>query len=567
MRISESIRDQLALKFAVLFPHLDERQRRLLMATEARLLGHGGIRAVARAAQVSETTVRRGVDELESGAEPLGRVRRPGGGRKKAADIDPRLRPALLALVEPDSRGDPMSPLRWTTKSTRKLAEELTRLGHKVGADTVGDLLREEGFSLQANAKTIEGSQHPDRDTQFHYINEQAKAHMDTEQPVISVDTKKKELVGEYKNAGREWRPTGEPVKVRTHDFLDRQGPGKAIPYGIYDIAANTGWVNVGTDHDTATFAVASIQRWWQARGRHDYPAATRLLITADAGGSNGHRTRAWKTELAALAAETGLEITVCHMPPGTSKWNKIEHRLFSHISMNWRGRPLTSHDVIVNSIAATTTRTGLRVEAHLDTGAYKTGIKVSDAEIDALPMHRHRFHGDWNYTLNPAHAQPTPRAADPAAPADTVPARASARPGPVSLRDPELTGMTAAQLDQLTRTLIPALEDRRESLRHQQRGGNRLRARGAGAKDTLTAPDRILATVLHQRKIGTHDLLAALFGVTRSTMSRAVQEVQPLLAEHGHTIPPSTARFRTPADVAAFLTPKAVQREIKSAC
>ncbi|MFC5252037.1 ISAzo13 family transposase [Streptomyces nigrescens] len=567
MRISESIRDQLALKFEVLFPHLDERQRRLLMATEARLLGHGGIRAVAQAAQVSETTVRKGVDELESGAEPLGRVRRPGGGRKKAADIDPRLRPALLALVEPDSRGDPMSPLRWTTKSTRKLAEELTRQGHKVGADTVGDLLREEGFSLQANAKTIEGAQHPDRDAQFHYINEQAKAHLDTGQPVISVDTKKKELVGEYKNAGREWRPTGEPVKVRTHDFLDRQGPGKAIPYGIYDIAANTGWVNVGTDHDTAAFAVASIRRWWQARGRHAHPAVTRLLITADAGGSNGHRTRAWKTELAALAAETGLEITVCHMPPGTSKWNKIEHRLFSHISMNWRGRPLTSHDVIVNSIAATTTRTGLRVEAHLDTGAYDTGIKVTDAEIDALPMHRHRFHGDWNYTLNPAHAQPTPRAADPAAPPDSVPARASARPGPASLRDPELTGMTTAQLDQLTRTLIPALEDRRESLRHQQRGGDRLRARGAGAKDTLTAPARILATVLHQRKIGTHDLLAALFGVTRSTMSRAVQEVQPLLGEHGHTIPPSTARFRTPADVAAFLTPEAAQREIKSAC
>jgi hypothetical protein len=254
-------------------------------------------------------------------------------------ELDPGLRPALLALVEPDERGDPMSPLRWTVKSTRNLAAELTRQGHRVSADTVGDLLRQEGFSLQAGSKTIEGKQHPDRDAQFRYINEQARQHMGAGQPVISVDTKKKELVGDYKNAGRQWRPEGEPVLVKTHDFLDRQGPGKAIPYGIYDIAANTGWVSVGTDHDTAAFAVASIRRWWQARGRHDYPAAARLLITADAGGSNGYRTRAWKTELAALATETGLDITVCHMPPGTSKWNKIEHRLFSHISMNWRGR------------------------------------------------------------------------------------------------------------------------------------------------------------------------------------------------------------------------------------
>ncbi|MET9080278.1 ISAzo13 family transposase, partial [Streptomyces sp. NPDC004232] len=319
MAISQETRDQLAVRLAVLVPHLDERQRRLLMGTEARILGHGGIRAVAHAAGVSETTVRKGVDELEAGAEPSDRVRRPGGGRKRAAEADEGLRPALLALVEPDMRGDPMSPLRWTTKSTRKLAGELTRQGHRISADTVGDLLREEGFSLQANAKTIEGSQHPDRDAQFRYINEQARDHRDAGDPVISVDTKKKELVGEYKNAGREWQPQGEPVKVKTHDFLDRQGPGKAIPYGIYDTTANTGWVNVGCDHDTAAFAVASIRRWWHARGRHDYPHAARLLITADAGGSNGYRTRAWKTELAALAAETGLQITVCHMPPGTS--------------------------------------------------------------------------------------------------------------------------------------------------------------------------------------------------------------------------------------------------------
>lgn len=369
MRISGEVRGQLAVKFEVLFPHLDERQRRLLMGAEARILGHGAIRAVAQAAGVSATTVRKGVDELEAGAEPLGRVRRPGGGRKRAAEVDPELRPALLALVEPDVRGDPMSPLRWTTKSTRKLASELTRQGHRVSADTVADLLRDEGFGLQANVKAIEGAQHSDRDAQFRYINDRAKDHMGAGNPVISVDTKKKELVGPYKNEGREWEPKGAPAQVKTHDFLDRQGPGKAIPYGIYDVAANIGWVSVGTDHDTAAFAVASIRRWWQARGSHDYPQAARLLIAADAGGSNGYRTRAWKTELAALAAETDLEITVCHMPPGTSKWNKIEHRLFSHISMNWRGRPLTSHDVIVNSIKATTTETGLTVHAELDSG------------------------------------------------------------------------------------------------------------------------------------------------------------------------------------------------------
>ncbi|WP_438289645.1 ISAzo13 family transposase [Streptomyces sp. HUAS TT7] len=557
MRIPDEIRGQLAVRFEVLFPHLDERQRRLLMGAEARILGHGGIRAVAQTAEVSETTVRKGVDEMEAGAEPLGRVRRPGGGRKKAAEVAPGLRPTLLALVEPDMRGDPMSPLRWTTKSTRKLADELTRQGHRVSADTVGDLLREEGFSLQANAKTIEGKQHPDRDAQFRYINEQARAHRDTGDAVISVDTKKKELVGQYKNGGREWMPADEPVQVKTHDFLDRQGPGKAIPYGIYDVVANTGWVSVGTDHDTAGFAVASIRRWWQAVGRHDYPHAARLLITADAGGSNGYRTRAWKSELAALAAETGLDITVCHMPPGTSKWNKVEHRLFSHISMNWRGRPLTSHEVIVNSIAATTTRAGLKVRAELDTGTYDTGVKVTDAEIDALAMDRYRFHGDWNYTLHPTRPLPAPRHE----PEPETEVRTAARPTAVlngvdagSLRNPELTGMTVPQLDALVDELIPELARRREQIRHERRGGERRRARGAGAKDKLSDDDRILATVLCHRKIGTHDLLAQLFGVTGSTLTRAVQEVRPVLAEHGHTIPPSTARFRTPTDVAAHL-------------
>ena len=315
-------REMLAAKYGVILPHLDERQRRLLLGAEARALGHGGIRLVASAAGVREATVSLGAGELEAGAEPLGRARRAGGGRTRAADADPGLVPALLALVEPDERGDPESPLRWTIKSTRTLAAELTAQGHEVSADTVHKLLREQGFSLQASAKTIEGRQHPDRDGQFRYIAAQARAFQDAGDPVISVDAKKKEQVGDYQNAGRAWRPAGDPVRVRDHDF-PAGGEGKAIPYGIYDLAANTGWVNVGTDHNTAEFAVESIRRWWKARGSGDYPAARRLLITADAGGSNGYRTRAWKAGLAALAAGTGLEITVCHFPPGTSKWNK----------------------------------------------------------------------------------------------------------------------------------------------------------------------------------------------------------------------------------------------------
>jgi hypothetical protein len=364
MRIPAGVRDQLSLRFEVLMPHLNERQRRLLLATEARLLGHGGVRAVARMAGVSETTVRAGVFELEEGQEPFpeGRVRRGGGGRKSTAALDAGLVPALLALVEPDERGDPESPLRWTTKSLRHLAGELARQGHPVSAPTVGNLLRGNGFSLQGNAKTLEGDQHPDRDAQFRYINEQAKDHQAAGEPVISVDTKKREQLGRLPMGGREWRPKGEPVEVEDHSFFFT-GPDveQAIPYGIYDITRNTGWVNVGVDHDTSVFAVESVRRWWKVRGSRDYPEASRLLITADAGGSNGYRYRVWKSELAALAAETGLAITVCHFPPGTSKWNKIEHRLFSHITFNWRGRPLTSHEVVVQTIAATRTRGGLR--------------------------------------------------------------------------------------------------------------------------------------------------------------------------------------------------------------
>jgi Rhodopirellula transposase DDE domain len=317
MAVGVEVEESLRAKFEALLPHLDERAQRLYLGAEARSLGHGGVAAVARAAGVSRVTVTAGAAELEAGKEPLGRVRRPGGGRKRAAAVDPGLVPALLALVEPEERGDPVSPLRWTAKPTRALAAELTAQGHKVSADTVGDLLRGQGFSLQGNAKTIEGTRHPDRDAQFRYINQQARFHQDSADPVISVDTKKKELIGEFRNAGRDWRPQGQPVAVRTHDFPE-DSAGKAIPYGVYDVAANAGWVNVGTDHDTAAFAVESIRRWWNAAGSGDYPQARRLLITADAGGSNGYRTRAWKAGLAALAAETGLEITVCHFPPGT---------------------------------------------------------------------------------------------------------------------------------------------------------------------------------------------------------------------------------------------------------
>ncbi len=474
-------------------------------------------------------------------------------------ELDAGLRPALLALVEPDERGDPMSPLRWTTKSTRKLAAELTRQGHRVSADTVAGLLRQEGFSLQANAKTIEGTQHPDRDAQFRYLNEQARDHRDAGDPVISVDTKKKELIGEYKNAGHEWRPAGQPVRVNTHDF-----PGqaeKAIPYGIYDMAANTGWVTIGTDHDTAAFAVASIKGWWRARGRHDYPRARRLLITADGGGSNGYRTRGWKTHLADLAAETGLEITVCHLPPGTSKWNKIEHRLFSHITMNWRGRPLTSHEVMLRAISATTSRTGLTVHAELDSGEYPTGIRVSDQAIAALPITRHRFHGDWNYTFHPADHQPGP-----VLPRQRGWPAEGSRPLMLhDLQDPELTGMSRKHLSDLTHSLIPRLEERREQVRHAARGGRRRVAPGTGRKPALTPADQILVTVLYLRKHSLQELLGQLFNTTAMTISRAVKDVRPLLEANSVCLPASTARFRTPEDIARFLNPD--KNKIKPTC
>ena len=553
MRIPAEVREQLSLRFEVLMPHLNERQRRLLLATEARLLGHGGVRTVARVAGVSETTVRAGVFELEE-AEPFpeGRVRRGGGGRKSAAVLDAGLVPALLALVEPDERGDPESPLRWTTKSLRHLSGELARQGHPVSAPTAGSLLRENGFSLQGNAKTLEGDQHPDRDAQFRYINEQAKDHQAAGEPVISVDTKKREQLGRLPMGGREWRPKGEPVEVEDHSFFTGPDVEQAIPYGIYDITRNTGWVNVGVDHDTSVFAVESVRRWWKVRGSRDYPQASRLLVTADAGGSNSYRYRVWKGELAALAAETGLAITVCHFPPGTSKWNKIEHRLFSAITLNWRGRPLTSHEVVVQTIAATRTRGGLRVEAALDTGDYPTGVAISKERMAALPLERHATHGAWNYTLHPQRASGS---------AETAPAGESRGPAQRRqatlgrLADPRLTGMTAARLQQLTATLAPAQAARAQQRYSQQRGGRARRATGnPRARPLFDDAARLLLMLLYQRQVCSMNALADLLEVTATCIGDLVKETREILEDHGYDTGTAPVRSATAQALLSFL-------------
>src|SRR5437879_5096720 len=394
-------------RFSAVAPFLDERGRRLVAAAEAFAAGYGGIAAVALATGVAPSTIGRGMKELAQD-EPSERIRRPGAGRKRTIFKDPTLLPDLEALVEPTTRGDPQSPLRWTCKSVRRLAQALQAQGHEVSRTLVGHLLNEAGYSLQGNRKTTEGDSHPDRDAQFGYINTQVTAALAEQQPVISVDTKKKELVGDFRNNGREYRPQGNPEEVRVHDFLIKE-LGRAVPYGVYDLAANSGWVSVGVDHDTAAFAVNSIRQWWRNLGRARYPNATRLLITAKpapakagGGGSNGSRVRLWKRELQKLANELGLDIVVSHLPPGTSKWNKIEHRLFSFISQNWRAKPLVSYRVIVELISATTTKTGLTVRCELDTGQYPSGIVVSDAEMAAINIKRAEFHGEWNYTISP---------------------------------------------------------------------------------------------------------------------------------------------------------------------
>jgi len=398
--------DAIRRKYEVLNPVLDERSRRRWAAAEARELGWGGITAVSAATGLARDTIRAGLAELrlqqaQPPALPDARIRRPGGGRKPLAETDPGLAAALDRLVDPATRGHPESPLRWTCKSTRRLADELTRQGRPVSPNTVAALLRADGYSLQANRKTREGKQHPDRDAQFAYLNGRVQAFLKARLPVISVDAKKKELVGDFQNGGREWQPAGRPEEVRVHDFQNRE-LGKAIPYGVYDVTSNEGWVSVGIDHDTARFAAASIRRWWQEMGTRRFPQARRLLVTADGGGSNGHRNRLWKVALQGLADELGLELHVCHFPPGTSKWNKIEHRLFCQVTHNWRGKPLVSLQTVVSLIAATTTRAGLVVKAALDPGAYETGVKVSDEELARVKLTPAEFHGDWNYSITP---------------------------------------------------------------------------------------------------------------------------------------------------------------------
>jgi len=391
-------------RLLTLMPHLNERQLRLAAALEARALGYGGVSAVAEATGIARGTIHRGLEELRhpQAVPAAEQVRSPGGGRKSIVAQNPRILRRLRQLVESSTRGDPMSPLLWTCQSTQQLATTLSQEGTPISPDTVGRLLAEMGYSLQANLKTLEeGANHPDRDRQFHYLNLQVRHFQKWGDPVISVDTKKKELIGRYSNKGQQWRPRGKPEKVQIHDFIDPEEP-KAIPYGIYDLARNEGWVNVGCDHDTASFAVGSIRRWWRSMGKEQYPRARRLLICADSGGSNGYRLRLWKYELQAFVEEAHLEVGVCHLPPGTSKWNKIEHRLFSHISMNWRGRPLVSHEVVVKLIGATMTKTGLRVKAKLDKRKYPLKVKVTDEQMRSLNIEPHKFHGEWNYTIRP---------------------------------------------------------------------------------------------------------------------------------------------------------------------
>src|SRR5579859_5934535 len=535
----------------LLLPELDEKSRRLTLGAVALAAGDGGTGAVAKMTGASWQTVADGAAELDSGqVAPVGRIRRAGAGRPKLADRDPGLVPALLALVEDSSRGDPESPLAWTTKSAANLAGELAGQGHRCSPQTAWRLLHEQGFSTQANAKVTEGRRHPDRDAQFRYIAAQAKEHLAAGQPVISVDAKKKEQVGEYARAGREWRPGGDPVKVRSHSFGDEQG-GHAIPYGIYDVGAGTGFVNVGTDHNTAGLAVESIRRWWQLIGRDAYPGAGRLLITCDAGGSNGWRNRAWKAGIAALAQETGLEVTVCHFPPGTSKWNKIEHRLFSAITLNWRGRPLTSHDVVVNTIAATRTATGLTVAAALDEGRYPTGTVISDEQMTGLEtraLTRHAFHGDWNCPF-----PPVPRPAPPPPPAAPGPDAAARAAITAALASPELTGLSRQDLAVLAASIALPWAAAREQRLHLQRG--RSRQAGGGPATPLRYPleTMLLAAICHHRLGMPYSHFAALLGAHHSTIVPAGQAITSLLGAGHPALTPGPVRLRTPADLRRY--------------
>jgi len=534
----------------LLLTELDEKARRLTLGAVARAAGDGGITAVAKVTGASWQTVANGAAELESGqAAPEGRVRRPGGGRKPLAETDPGLRPALLGLVEDSTRGDPESPLVWTTKSVKKLAQELAALGHRCSPQSAWRLLHEEGFSTQANAKVTEGRRHPDRDAQFRYIAAQAREQLAAGQPVISVDAKKKEQVGEFAQAGREWRRRGDPVRVRSHNFPDEQG-GHAIPYGVYDVGANTGFVNVGIDHNTAAFAVESVRRWWNLIGSHAYPHAQRLLVTCDAGGGNGWRNRAWKAGIAEFAQATGLQVTVCHFPPGTSKWNQIEHRLFSQITLAWRGRPLTSHDVIINTIGAVTTSTGLAVTAVLDGARYTTGTTISDEQMQDLEdraLARHHFHGEWNYTLLPAwRPAPQPRPAPPPATA----ALAALAPVVAALASPELTGLPRADLAGLAASLELPWAAAREQRLHLDRGRSRQARTGPAAPFKYTLDTMLLAAIYHHRLGMPYSNIAALLGAHHTTIAPAGRAVAGLLGDAHPALAPGPVRVRTPADL-----------------
>ena len=540
----------------LLLPVLDEKARRLTLGAVARAAGDGGTGAVAKLTGASWQTVADGAAELASGqvAAP-GRIRRPGAGRRKLAEADPGLVPALAALVEDSSRGDPQSPLSWTTKSAKNLSDELTRQGHRCSPQTAWRLLHEQGFSTQANAKVTEGKRHPDRDAQFRYISAQAREHLAAGQPVISVDAKKKEQVGDYAQAGREWRPKGEPVRVRDHGFADEQA-GHAIPYGIYDVGANTGFVNVGTDHNTAALAVESVRRWWNLTGTDVYPAAARLLICCDAGGSNGRANRAWKAGIAALAQETGLEITVCHFPPGTSKWNKIEHRLFSQITLAWRGRPLTSHDVIINTISAVTTRTGLTVTAVLDRNRYPTGTVISDeqmTDLETRALTRHAFHGGWNYTFPPVPRPAPPGPLAPPAPGPAAAARAALAPVVAALASPELTGLSRAGLAALAAGLELPCAAAREQRLHLVRGRSRRARTGPAAAYKYTLETQLLAAICHHRLGMPYTHIAALLGADPTTIAPAGQAIASLLGSGHPALAPGPARVRTPRDLRTY--------------
>jgi hypothetical protein len=533
-------------------PMLDERSRRLVLGMAAGAAGEGGTAAVAALTGASWQTVANGKADLDCGDVPApGRARRPGGGRKRLTESDPGLLAALESLIRDAIRGDPEAPLAWTTRSAQHLADALTAAGHPCSDSTVLRVMKRAGYTQQSNSRAQEGRQHPERDGQFRYIAARAREHLEAGQPVISVDSKKKEQVGNYGQDGREWAPAGEPVQVRSHDFPDKDG-GHAVPYGIYDEAANAGFVNVGTDGNTAALAVESVRRWWQLAGKDAYPDAARLLVTCDAGGSNGYTNRAWKAGLAALAQELGLDITVCHFPPGTSKWNKIEHRLFCQISLAWRGRPLTSYDVIIDTIGRVTTKTGLTARAVLDAGSYPTGIQISDEQMKDIRnrcLTRHDWHGEWNYTLLAYPPAPEPE------PAPAALSRLASRD---ALNHPALTGMAPGDITALAAALQVPFGARREQRNYARRGRGRVNAirngGGSNGKRRIDLLDHVLAVRVRDHLHLPLTVIAALLGVDASTVSHATGLASRLLAENAIPLPPPAAppatRIRTLSDL-----------------